>query len=100
MVESEPRRRERRVPVIDWLLHPVFACVTVTDPDPVSADRIGGSGIFDSISDHRPAVIRTLLNDIDFVAAFRTDVGTPQLARFRIKGESFRVAQAKRPDFG
>src|SRR5262249_28051310 len=92
LVESESGRREGRVPVIDRLLHPVFARVTVTDPYSVGAGRIDGSGVIDSIINHGPAVIRAFLDNIDFVAAFRTDVGAPQLSRFRIERKSFRVA--------
>src|SRR6185312_11639233 len=99
-IEGQPRWSERRVPVIDRLLHPVLGGVAIADPNAVVADGVGRSRIFDAVADHRPAVIGAFFYDVDLVSTFRTDVGIPQLACLRVEGETFRTAKAISPDFG
>ncbi len=49
--------------------------------------------------DHRPAVILTLLDEVEFVAAARTMLVFPQAARCRIKCQALLAAVTDGPDF-
>ena len=49
--------------------------------------RILAPSVVDAVADHRPAVVLSLLRDVDLVAAARPVLGLPQLAGLRIDRE-------------
>ncbi len=63
----------------------------------VMPSPIFGPGIFDAVSDDRPAVVQARLRLIQLVAAARAVFDGPQLA-LRIEGRGLDVAMAVRPD--
>src|SRR5204863_7664429 len=88
-VERHAGWRDRRHPVFHWLLHAV----------PGGGLMDLRAGIVDAETDHRPAVIPALADDIDLVAAARTVLDFPKLAVCRVDRKSLFVAMTIAPDF-
>src|SRR5690606_19340456 len=77
-IEAEARYGDGGRPVDDRRLEPLVRR---------AVSRLPGAGIGAAQADHRPAVIGAGLQDIQLVAAVRTVLGLPDLARHRVRGE-------------
>src|SRR5262245_7380757 len=88
VVEGEPRRRDRRHPVPDRLLHAALLRALVDL----------GAAVVDAVADHRPAVILALLDKVDLVAAARPMLVLPQLSGDGVERKPLGISVAVAPD--
>src|SRR5690606_20969551 len=90
-IEQDARRADRRHPVDARIVHP--------GPRP-GLLRYERARVVAACRNERPAVVVAGNQDIDLVPAHRADLGLPELARLRVKGEAVAVAMAVRKDLG
>jgi hypothetical protein len=59
-----------------------------------------GAAVVDAVTDHRPAIVLALADDVDFIAAARAVLDFPEIAGRGVDRQSLLVAMAKTPDLG
>src|SRR5207253_6415434 len=88
-IEREAGRRDDRIPVIHRLFQAFLVREALTN---------WGARVVDAVRDDRPAVILTLLNNVELVAAARAVLGFPQIPGSWIERQPFLTARARGTD--
>src|SRR5262245_40180596 len=89
-IERDAGRRDVGRPEVHGLLHPVLGGLVAVDRFP---------RVLPPEANHRKAVVLSLVDDVDFVAAARSVFARPEFAGSRMDGDTLDVAEAERVDF-
>src|SRR5262245_2801016 len=89
-IKRDAGRRDIRRPEIHGLLHAVLGGLVAVDRFP---------RILPPEANHRKAVVLSLVDDVDLVAAARSVFARPEFASSGMNGDTLDVAEAERVDF-
>src|SRR5690606_26674620 len=82
-IECHATGRKYGIPIVDRLFQAFFLSNAIAN---------FGSAIFNTVSDHRPSVIFTRFNPVEFIPAAGTKFIFPQISCYRMESESLNIA--------